>query len=134
MRLNSYDASTGKRVATLFEEKSKTYVEPQSALVFILITRKQFIYSTNNRDGYMNLYLHDVTGKLIKRLTDVDAAWQFVAVDRAGKYVYYLSSEVSPVEKQLFRVDVKSGKKNRLTGEEGWHNITMSGDCAYFYR
>lgn len=80
----------------------------------------------------MNLYLHDVTGKLIKRLTDVDADVEFVAVDRAGKYVYYLSSEVSPVEKQLFRVDVKSGKKNRLTAEEGWHNITMSGDCAYF--
>ena len=75
----------------------------------------------------MNLYLHDVTGKLIKRLTDVDADVEFVAVDRAGKYVYYLSSEVSPVEKQLFRVDVKSGKKNRLTAEEGWHNITMSG-------
>ena len=132
MRLNSYDASTGKRVATLFEEKSKTYVEPQSALVFMPNNSKQFIYSTNNRDGYMNLYLHDVTGKLIKRLTDVDADVEFVAVDRAGKYVYYLSSEVSPVEKQLFRVDVKSGKKNRLTAEEGWHNITMSGDCAYF--
>ena len=132
MRLNSYDASTGKRVATLFEEKSETYVEPQSALVFMPNNPKQFIYSTNNRDGYMNLYLHDVNGKLIKRLTDVDADVEFVAVDRAGKYVYYLSSEVSPVEKQLFRVDVKSGKKNRLTSEEGWHNITMSGDCAYF--
>lgn len=132
MRLNSYDASTGKRVATLFEEKSETYVEPQSALVFMPNNPKQFIYSTNNRDGYMNLYLHDVNGKLIKRLTDVDADVEFVAVDRAGKYVYYLSSEVSPVEKQLFRVDVKSGKENRLTSEEGWHNITMSGDCAYF--
>ena len=98
MRLNSYDASTGKRVATLFEEKSKTYVEPQSALVFMPNNSKQFIYSTNNRDGYMNLYLHDVTGKLIKRLTDVDADVEFVAVDRAGKYVYYLSSEVSPVD------------------------------------
>lgn len=62
----------------------------------------------------------------------MDADVEFVAVDPAGKYVYYLSSEISPVEKQLFRVEVKSGKKNRLTTEEGWHNITMSGDCAYF--
>ncbi len=50
----------------------------------------------------MNLYLHDVNGKLIRRLTDVDADVEFVAVDSAGKYVYYLSSEISPVEKQLF--------------------------------
>ena len=132
MRLNKYDASTGKFIATLFEEKSNTYVEPQSGLVFLANNPKQFIYSTNNRDGFMNLYLHDVNGKLIRRLTDVDADVEFVAADAAGKYVYYLSSEISPVEKQLFRVEVKSGKKNRLTTEEGWHNITMSGDCAYF--
>ena len=132
MRLNKYDASTGKFIATLFEEKSNTYVEPQSGLVFLANNPKQFIYSTNNRDGFMNLYLHDVNGKLIRRLTDVDADVEFVAVDAAGKYVYYLSSEISPVEKQLFRVEVKSGKKSRLTTEEGWHNITMSGDCAYF--
>lgn len=132
MRLNTYDASTGKQVATLFEEQSKTYVEPQAGLVFMANNPKQFIFETNNRDGYTNLYLHDVNGKLIKRLTNVDADVSFVAMDPAGKYVYYLSSEVSPVEKQLFRVDVKSGKKTRLTTEEGWHNISMSGDCSYF--
>ncbi len=132
MRLNTYDASTGKQVATLFEEQSKTYVEPQAGLVFMANNPKQFIFETNNRDGYTNLYLHDVSGKLIKRLTNVDADVSFVAMDPVGKYVYYLSSEVSPVEKQLFRVDVKSGKKTRLTTEEGWHNINMSGDCNYF--
>ena len=132
MRLNKYDASTGKQIATLFEEKSDTYVEPQNGLVFMKNNPKQFLYETNNRDGYFNLYLYDVNGKLIKRLTDVDADVAYAGMDRVGKYVYYLSSEVSPVEKQLFRVDVKSGKKTRLTPEEGWHTITMSGDCSYF--
>ena len=132
MRLHKYDASTGKQIATLFEEKSDTYVEPQNGLVFMKNNPKQFLYETNNRDGYFNLYLYDVNGKLIKRLTDVDADVAYAGMDRAGKYVYYLSSEVSPVEKQLFRVDVKSGKKTRLTPEEGWHTITMSGDCSYF--
>mgnify|MGYP005914656661 FL=1 len=132
MRLNKYDASTGKQIATLFEEKSDTYVEPQNGLVFMKNNPKQFLYETNNRDGYFNLYLYDVNGKLIKRLTDVDADVAYAGMDHAGKYVYYLSSEVSPVEKQLFRVDVKSGKKTRLTPEEGWHTIMMSGDCSYF--
>ena len=132
MRLNKYDASTGKQIATLFEEKSDTYVEPQNGLVFMKNNPKQFLYETNNRDGYFNLYLYDVNGKLIKRLTDVDADVAYAGMDRAGKYVYYLSSEVSPAEKQLFRVDVKSGKKTRLTPEEGWHTSTMSGDCSYF--
>lgn len=131
MRLNKYDASTGKLIATLFEEKSNTYVEPQDRLQFVNGSDR-FVFRTNNRDGYFNLYLHDGNGKLLKRLTPVEADVEFVAMDKAGKYVYYLSSEVSPVEKQLFRVDLKSGKRSRLTSAEGWHMINMSGDCSYF--
>ncbi|WP_294143322.1 DPP IV N-terminal domain-containing protein [uncultured Sanguibacteroides sp.] len=131
MRLNKYDASTGKLIATLFEEKSNTYVEPQDRLQFVNGSDR-FVFRTNNRDGYFNLYLHDGNGKLLKRLTPVEADVEFVAMDKAGKYVYYLSSEVSPVEKQLFRVDLKSGKRSRLTSAEGWHMINMSSDCSYF--
>ena len=131
MRLNKYDASTGKLIATLFEEKSDTYVEPQDKLHFVNGSDR-FIFRTNNRDGYFNLYLHDGDGKLLKRLTPVEADVEFVATDKAGKYAYYLSSEISPVEKQLFRVDLKSGKRSRLTSAEGWHMINMSSDCSYF--
>lgn len=131
MRLNKYDASTGKLIATLFEEKSDTYVEPQDKLHFVNGSDR-FIFRTNNRDGYFNLYLHDGDGKLLKRLTPVEADVEFVAMDKAGKYAYYLSSEISPVEKQLFRVDLKSGKRSRLTSAEGWHMINMSSDCSYF--
>ncbi|MCR9012590.1 S9 family peptidase [Gabonibacter chumensis] len=131
MRLNKYDASTGKLIATLFEEKSDTYVEPQDKLHFVNGSDR-FIFRTNNRDGYFNLYLHDGNGKLLKRLTPVEADVEFVAMDKAGKYAYYLSSEISPVEKQLFRVDLKSGKRSRLTSAEGWHMINMSSDCSYF--
>ena len=48
------------------------------------------------------------------------------------KFVYYTSAEVSPVDNHLFRVEVKSGKKTRLTQAEGWHKVTMSGDMKYF--
>lgn len=29
-------------------------------------------------------------------------------------------------------MEVKSGKKTRLTQAEGWHKVTMSGDMKYF--
>jgi len=132
MRLNRYDAATGKQQATLFEERAETYVEPQDKLFFLDKEGERFVFRTNNRDGYFNLYLHDATGKLLKRLTPVAADVEFVAADPAGKYVYYFSSEISPVEKQLFRVEVKNGKMTRLTPAEGWHVVSMSGDCSYF--
>ena len=132
LKLNTYNAFTGEHIATLFEEKAKTYVEPQHPIVFTDESGKRFIFTTNNRDGYFSLYLHDASGKLIKRLTPVNADVRFVAIDPAGKYIYYTSSEVSPVEMHLFRVELKNGKRTRLTGEKGWHSVALSGDCSYF--
>ena len=132
MRLNQYDAKTGAFVQTLLEEKNERYTEPLTPVVFRKDAgSKTFVYRTNNRDGYFNLYLvNAASGKVVKRLTDVDADVEMVGQD--GKYVYYTSAEVSPVENHLFRVDVKSGKKTRLTRAEGWHHIMMSGDMTYF--
>lgn len=132
MHLNQYCAKTGQFVKTLLtEENEETYVEPQSPVVFLKGDASKFIYRTNNRDGYFNLYLVEAaTGKVLKRLTDVDADVELVGQD--GKYAYYTSAEVSPVDNHLFRVDMKSGKKTRLTQTEGWHNIKMSRDKKYF--
>lgn len=131
MRLNQYEAKSGKFVKTLLEERNEKYVEPQTPIVFLKNEPSRFIYRTNNRDGYFNLYLVDVhTGKVLKRLTDVDADVEMLGQDE--KSVYYTSAEVSPVDNHLFKVDLKSGKKTRLTQAEGWHNVSMSKDMKYF--
>mgnify|MGYP003374811063 FL=1 len=132
MHLNQYCAKTGQFVKTLLTEANEeTYVEPQTPIVFLKNDASKFIYRTNNRDGYFNLYLVEtVTGKILKRLTNVDADVEFIGQD--AKYVYYTSAEVSPIDNHLFRVDVKSGKKTQLTKVEGWHNINMSCDKKYF--
>ncbi|MDR2383144.1 MAG: S9 family peptidase [Prevotellaceae bacterium] len=133
LRLNRYEASTGKFVSTLFEEKSDTYIEPEHRLRFLDEKGEQFIYTTDNRDGYLSLYLHNASdGKLIKRLTPVAADVKFVAVDKTGKNLYYLSAEVSPVEEHLFQTNIKTGKSVRLTSGEGWHSVSMSKDCSWF--
>jgi dipeptidyl-peptidase-4 len=133
LRLNKYSASTGKLATTLFEEKTDTYIEPQHLLHFLDEKGEQFIYTTNNRDGYLNLYLHNAAdGKLVKRLTPVSADVKFVAVDKPGKNLYYLSAEITPAEEHLFRMDIKSGKSVRLTSGEGWHSISMNRDCSWF--
>lgn len=131
MRLNQYCAKTGQFVKTLLEEQNEKYIEPQTPIVFLKNDPTAFIYRTNNRDGYFNLYLvNAATGKIQKRITDVNADVEMVGQD--GKYIYYTSAEVSPVDNHLFRVDLKSGKKTRLTQAEGWHRVSMSDDMGYF--
>lgn len=131
MHLNQYDAKTGAFVKTLLTEENEKYVEPLTPVVFLKNDPSRFIYRTNNRDGYLSLYLCDArSGNILKRLTDVEADVEMVGED--GKYVYYTSAEVSPVDNHLFRVDLKTGKKTRLTEAAGWHRILMSRDKKYF--
>ena len=136
MKLNVYDAATGDFVKTILTEDNEKYVEPEDPVSFLKGSNDIFIYRTNNRDGYRNLYLCDFNGN-VQRITSVDADVAYVAND--GKYVWYTSAEVSPVENHLFRISVKKagkgwklGKPEQLTQESGWHDITMSPDCKHF--
>ena len=114
---------------TILTEDNVKFVEPQNPVWFLKGSTEKFIYRTDNRDGYKNLYLCSTDGS-ISRLTKTDADVEYVGND--GKAVYYTSAEVSPVQNHLFKVDVKSGRSTRLTFEEGWHSVRLSPDCRYF--
>lgn len=143
MRLNQYRSDDGSFVRTILTEDNYKYVEPQDPLAFIG-DRYHFIYRTNNRDGYFNLYLCDTLGT-VRRITNVDADVALTSV--TGNTVFYTSAEVSPVENHLFRVDInlvkgkkgasaasaKIGKPLRLTRERGWHNVIISKDGKNFF-
>ena len=139
MHLNMYDARTGAFVRNLLNEENEKWVEPYEHLHFLEGTY-QFLYSTDNRDGYKNLYLCDTLGT-VRRLVNTDAEVAYVAND--GRYVYYNSAEVSPIESHLFRVEVRQNRRQelakarigapqRLTTERGWHSVSLSPDLKHF--
>lgn len=143
VKLNMYDANDGSFIKTILTEDNDRFVEPQDPIHFISGSQNLFIYRTDNRDCYRNLYLCDLDGN-VRRLTCVDADVKYVANN--GKYIWYTSAEVSPIENHLFRVSVKVpktaavkgaevvkiGKPERLTTEPGWHTITMSPDLTQY--
>ena len=129
LHLNQYRAD-GRYVRTILTEDNDAWVEPQDPLYFVKGRNDQFIYRTDNRDGYRNLYLVDTLGRSVKRITKVNADVEYIGND--GKYVYYTSAEVSPVENHLFKADIKKGKPVNLTPERGWHNIMMDDECKWF--
>ncbi len=139
MRLNAYNAADGSYIKTILTEDSDKYVEPQTPVFFIKGQQDIFIYRTASRDGYRNLYLCDMEGN-VRRMTCTDADVAYIGND--GKYVYYTSAEVSPVENHFFRMEIKGlkkgvakatfGKSQRLTEAPGWHSIAMNGTCTKY--
>ena len=143
VRLNLYNAADGSFVRTLLEERNDAWVEPRDGVHFIEGTQF-FIYSTDNRDGFFQLYLCDMEGG-IRRLTPCDADVEYVTND--GEYVYYSSAEISPIENHLFRIrlqkprnqrrasmleSIKFGKPQQLTSGAGRHSVRFSPDGTRF--
>jgi dipeptidyl-peptidase-4 len=135
MRLNVYDAADGSFIKTILTESNDKFIEPLDPLYFLKGSNDLFIYRTSNRDGYRNLYLCDMDGRLT-RITEVAADVAYVAND--GEWIYYTSAEVSPVENHLFRIKVRNaskrsfGKPERLSQAPGWHKVAMSPDCKHY--
>lgn len=120
LKLNMYRAADGSFARTVLTEDDSRYVEPLDPLRFVKGTYS-FIYRTNNRDGFRNLYLCDTLGT-VRRLTAVDADVEYLAND--GRFVYYTSAEVSPVENHLFRIEVKMSLRHSQRPKNGPQNLS----------
>ena len=126
MKLNQYDAATGDFIKTIFEEKDEKYVEPLVPMLFLKTDPSKFIWQSN-RDGWNHLYLYDLKGKVLKQLTKGN--WEVIEVkgfNPKGDQLYYVSTEESPITRNLYVLDIKSGKSKRITQGVAVHNAQVS--------
>jgi dipeptidyl-peptidase-4 len=131
MWLNKYDATTGDFVKTLFEETNDKYVEPQHPLYFLPTKPDRFIYQSQC-DGYNHLYLYDTDGKLIRQLTKGNwMVTDFIGTDATDSKVFYMSTAVSPLERHLYSVELKSGKTIKISSVSGMHTALVSSDGKF---
>ena len=130
--VNKYDAVTGKLLKSLFEERNDRYVEPIQDLFFLPNDVSKFIWQSR-RDGWDHLYLYDTEGNLLKQITK--GKWEvinLIASDPQGNSVFYESTMESPLEKHLYRTEIKTGKTEKITSGEGVHTINAPPGMNYF--
>jgi dipeptidyl-peptidase-4 len=128
LKFNKYDATTGAFVKTLFEEKATTWVEPQHSLTFVPNNSSQFIYQTDFH-GFNQMYLYNTDGKLLKNLGKNDVIVKDVlGFDTSNTKINYIGTTNNGLDRQLFQVDLKSGKTIQLTSVSGTHAASVSSD------
>jgi dipeptidyl-peptidase-4 len=128
--LNKYDVSTGNLVKTLFEETDPKYVEPLHPLYFNPLNPNEFIWMSR-RDGWTHLYLYNTDGKLIRQVTK--GQWEvtkFLGYFRKS-YVYFISTKESPLQRNIYSVNLRNGKILRLSPQHGAHTAQVSHDGKY---
>lgn len=129
--VKSYDAATGKLQTTLFTETHPKYVEPENPVLFLKNDPSKFLWQSE-RDGFNHLYLYDTTGKLLKQITS--GKWDVTSIlgfDEKSENLFYVSTEASPIEKHIYKLNLKTGKREQLSKEEGVHDGMLSASGKY---
>lgn len=123
MQLIKYDAQTGEKIKTLFEEKDDEFVEPENPLIFLPENNQQFLWFSE-RDGWNHLYLYDVEGNMIRQITKGEwVVLSFVGFDETGKNIFITSTKDSPLETHLYKVNLETSEMQRLTKPGYNHSI-----------
>jgi len=87
---------------------------------------------TSETDGYNHIYLYNIGGTLKKQLTNGN--WDITNVygyNDKQKLVYYQSAESSPLNRDLFKVNLK-GKKTKISIKDGTNSASFSKNFKYY--
>ncbi len=123
------DASTGK-TRVMYVDDNPYYIDITDDLTF-LPDNKRFII-TSEKDGFNHIYLCTLNGKKEKRLTKGD--WDVTKVygyDAENEVVYYQSAELSPLNRDIYKVNLK-GKRSRISTRVGTNDATFSKNFEYY--
>lgn len=131
LMMNSYNAENGNFIKTLFEEKSDKYVEPQHSLIFLPNSDKDFLWQSQ-RTGYNHLFHYNVDKGLVKQVTKGDwLVTDVLGFNATNKEIYFTSTKESPLDRNHYKVNWKTGKIQRLDKVEGTHTGVLSQDGKY---
>jgi dipeptidyl-peptidase-4 len=132
-KVNQYNVATGAFEKTLFEEKAATYAEPSNSLVFVPGSDNTFIHFSE-KDGYRQMYLYNTDGKLVQKLgfNNVIVS-NLIGFDKDGKNAFYTGVTNQGLDRQTFKVNLKSGKTTQLTTTTGTHTSTFNADKSYMF-
>ena len=131
MQLLHANATSGE-TAIVLDEKTDTYFDIEVLEILYPASGKDFI-AMSEQEGYMQLYLYSLSGKLIKKLTtgNFDVT-EFIGLDEKSKVLYYTSAEESPLERHFYSLSLDGKKKTRLSQGAGIHEINMSNDFQFY--
>ncbi len=125
---NVYDAKTGKKVRTLFEESNNRWVEPENDAVFLPNNDKKFLW-LSERDGFKNLFLYNLKGKLIKKLTNFKFPIKAIlGFDKKGENVLVSATGKDGRQTHLYKINALYGEITKLTTRKGTHKAQLNGD------
>lgn len=130
LELFAADPATGK-TRLLLTDTDPCYIDELTDLMF-LKDNLRFLW-TSERSGWREVYLYDLTGKLLKQLTNAKLPVRSIQdIDEARGWVYFGGFEANGTESHFYKVKLDGTGFARITKEPGLHNVSFSPTFDYY--
>ena len=128
---NVYDATTGEKIKTVFEETNAKWVEPEFPALFLPNSDSTFLW-ISEKDGFMNVYQYDLWNNSSIQITNFDfVVTQITGFDPKAENVFVEATGEDPKGLKLFKVNLKKGTVTDLTKEKGTHHAQINASGNY---
>ncbi|MDQ3015653.1 MAG: S9 family peptidase [Bacteroidota bacterium] len=118
------NATSGK-TKVMLQEDNKYYIDIHDNLTFL--SEDECFVWTSAKDGYNHIYLYGMDGSLKKQLTSGNYdVINFYGVDEKNKIVYYQAAARTPMEREVYSVDLKGGNSKIITDKHGMNTVQFS--------
>jgi dipeptidyl-peptidase-4 len=116
----------------ILRQDDKSYVEYENIDHIQFTADNKYFFAVTELDGYRHIYQYGINGTVVKQLTKGN--WDitnFYGFDEKKQVAYYQSAEISPVQRDIYSVDLK-GKRTRITDGKGTHNASFNSTLSLF--
>ncbi len=135
LRLNQYDAKSGKFLKMIFEELDEKYVQPLHPMQFLPNNPAQYIWQSK-RNGWNHAYLYDLNSGMIRDLIqnkgvplEVTEVYGF---NPSGTELFFQAVEQDKIDRQIYVSSVSTGLVRKLSKLSGTNSASFNSDYTAF--
>ena len=115
----------------IYDEQSPLYVDRPDSNTLVFIDGDRFLVREETTAGWWHLYLHSISRGRLNAVTSGE--WEVTSLVAADKkYAWYLSTETSPLRRNLYRINLNGKGKRRLTDRDGFYTVAAGAGMRYY--
>jgi dipeptidyl-peptidase-4 len=138
LKLHFFDVNSGEGNLIMEEKNENGWIDVFDFFAgvnhyFFFPKNEDQFFWISERDGFNHMYRYDYSGELQNQVTQGE--WEVTdihAINPEAEFVYYSSTEESPLERHLYSVKFDGSEKQKHTQAPGTHSISMDENGTFY--
>lgn len=132
LKIYAIDLANGSK-KEIYNEEQKTWINLDDNDRITFIPNTNYFLLKSDRSGWMHLYLHDLSGKLINPVTQGNfTVNEIIKTDTRAKLIYFTARKENSARIDFYKVQFNGKGLTRLSFGEYNHSVNPSPNMKYF--